>query len=279
MQLPDGDQVSMSRKQMLAKLDICMGGRVAEELIFGEDNVTSGASSDFQQATRCVPLLPLPWLCTTGLAYVNQPTEMLCMYLIYAFVLCAHVRRLARAMVTKWGFSSKLGVQSIDDKDTSYSSETQSIIDSEVRQLLNDSYHRAKTLLEKNRSQLTRIAEALIEHETLSGAEVAAVANGKAINLRNRSQKASRESKVLPLPKKSPPPGKGGQADISKRPATVSSVVTNPAAKTTDRAKTPQNADAVGSAAPQTLPSSAKKPSGAVRGPPTSSSTAEEGGK
>ena len=52
MQLPDGDQTSMSRKQMLAKLDICMGGRVAEELVFGEDNVTSGASSDFQQATR-----------------------------------------------------------------------------------------------------------------------------------------------------------------------------------------------------------------------------------
>jgi ATP-dependent metalloprotease len=52
MQLPDGDQTSMSRKQMLARLDICMGGRVAEELVFGEDNVTSGASSDFQQATK-----------------------------------------------------------------------------------------------------------------------------------------------------------------------------------------------------------------------------------
>ena len=52
MQLPDGDQTSMSRKQMLARLDVCMGGRVAEELVFGYDNVTSGASSDIQQATR-----------------------------------------------------------------------------------------------------------------------------------------------------------------------------------------------------------------------------------
>lgn len=52
MQLPDGDQTSMSRKQMLARLDVCMGGRVAEELVFGHDNVTSGASSDIQQATR-----------------------------------------------------------------------------------------------------------------------------------------------------------------------------------------------------------------------------------
>lgn len=52
MQLPDRDMTSMSRKQMLAKLDVCMGGRAAEELIFGSREVTSGASSDFRQATQ-----------------------------------------------------------------------------------------------------------------------------------------------------------------------------------------------------------------------------------
>ena len=52
MQLPDGDQTSMTRKQMLARLDVCMGGRVAEELVLGYDNITSGASSDIMQATR-----------------------------------------------------------------------------------------------------------------------------------------------------------------------------------------------------------------------------------
>ncbi|KAK4532246.1 hypothetical protein CCYA_CCYA11G3103 [Cyanidiococcus yangmingshanensis] len=51
-QLPDKDMTSMSRKQMLAKLDVCMGGRAAEELIFGSENVTNGAESDFQQATE-----------------------------------------------------------------------------------------------------------------------------------------------------------------------------------------------------------------------------------
>lgn len=61
MQLPSGDQTSMSRKQMFAKLDVCMGGRVAEELIFGVDAVTSGASSDIQQATRLARNMVMQW--------------------------------------------------------------------------------------------------------------------------------------------------------------------------------------------------------------------------
>jgi len=51
-QLPSSDETSISRKQLLARLDVCMGGRVAEELIFGRDNVTTGASSDLQSATE-----------------------------------------------------------------------------------------------------------------------------------------------------------------------------------------------------------------------------------
>merc|ERR1712127_509845 len=51
-QLPEGDQTSQSLKQMLASMDVAMGGRIAEALIFGEMNVTSGASSDIQQASR-----------------------------------------------------------------------------------------------------------------------------------------------------------------------------------------------------------------------------------
>ena len=50
--LPEGDQTSQSQKEMLAYMDMCFGGRIAEELVFGEDNITSGASSDIQQATR-----------------------------------------------------------------------------------------------------------------------------------------------------------------------------------------------------------------------------------
>ena len=51
LQLPEGDVVSRSYKEFLAELDVCMGGRAAEEMVFGKDNVTSGASSDLHKAT------------------------------------------------------------------------------------------------------------------------------------------------------------------------------------------------------------------------------------
>lgn len=74
MQLPDGDQTSMSRKEMLARMDVCMGGRVAEEIIFGADNVSSGASSDIQQATKMAYLMVSKFGLSTkvGVMYVDD---------------------------------------------------------------------------------------------------------------------------------------------------------------------------------------------------------------
>lgn len=156
MQLPDGDQTSMTRKQMLARLDICMGGRVAEELVYGEQNVTSGASSDIQQATN-----------------------------------------LAKAMVTRYGFSSKVGVVFIDEK-AKHSGETQSFIDDEVRELLTNSYARAKAVLEGHRKELDFIAQGLMEYESLSGHEIVEISQGRMPNLTKRSQKPSRATQILP---------------------------------------------------------------------------------
>ncbi|XP_004497735.1 ATP-dependent zinc metalloprotease FTSH 4, mitochondrial-like [Cicer arietinum] len=132
-QLPDKDQTSASRKQMLARLDVCMGGRVAEELIFGESEITSGASSDLSQATT-----------------------------------------LAREMVTKYGMSTEVGpvTHNYYDNGRSMSSETRLLIEKEVKNLLQRAYNNAKTILTTHEKELHALANALLEHETLTGSQI-----------------------------------------------------------------------------------------------------------
>jgi len=110
-----------------------MGGRVAEELIFGEDDVTSGASSDLKQATA-----------------------------------------LARAMVTKYGMSHRVGQVSIDYEDDgrSISSETRTIIEEEVRALVQGAYDRAKGILTTHEAELHAVATELLDKETLNGEQI-----------------------------------------------------------------------------------------------------------
>ena len=114
---------------MLASLDVCMGGRVAEELVFGADEVTSGASSDIQKATQ-----------------------------------------IAEQMVTRFGMdaSGQVGIVHLP-RDGKQSDETLKAIDDEIRRLLNESYSRAKRVLTSHRTELERLAAALLKHETLSG--------------------------------------------------------------------------------------------------------------
>lgn len=135
-QLPDKDETSISKQQMMARLVVCMGGRVAEELYLGPDHVTSGAQNDFEQATR-----------------------------------------LAEAMVTQFGLSSKLGPMVYERG--SESPETRALIESEMRRLLDDAYAEAKALLTMRKAELGSLAEALLDRETLTGVEVRLAADGK----------------------------------------------------------------------------------------------------
>ncbi|XP_015688310.1 ATP-dependent zinc metalloprotease FTSH 4, mitochondrial isoform X2 [Oryza brachyantha] len=132
-QLPEKDETSFSRKQMLACLDVLMAGRVAEELIFGDSEVTSGPSSDYQQATK-----------------------------------------MARAMVTKYGMSKQLGFVSYnyEDDGKSMSTETRLLIEQEVKSLLENAYNNAKTILVERSKEHHVLAKALLEHETLTGAQI-----------------------------------------------------------------------------------------------------------
>jgi len=151
MQLPERDQLSMSYEQMTSRLTILMGGRMAEELIFGKDKITSGASSDIDQATR-----------------------------------------LARAMVTKWGFSDKLGVVSYGEnqdevflghsvsRTQNVSEETARLIDQEVKALVQNAFDEARRILTDKIEELHTLAKALLEYETLSGDEIINVIKGVA---------------------------------------------------------------------------------------------------
>jgi ATP-dependent metalloprotease len=183
MQLPDGDQTSITRQQMLARLDVCMGGRVAEEVIFGQDQVTSGASSDIQQATK-----------------------------------------LARAMVTKYGLSSKVGLMFIDDKQPNVSGHTQEEVDKEVRALLNDSYQRAKKVIEGYSTELTLVANGLMEYESLSGSEVVDLINNRKLSQLKRSQKPSRVLQAIPPSK----PARPSEIPIPVPPALLNDSASEP---------------------------------------------------
>lgn len=130
-QLPEGDQTSITRKQLLARLDVCMGGRVAEEMTFGTDEITGGASSDIQQATN-----------------------------------------LARVMVTKYGMSEEIGLVFHDLRGNDTSATTRKVIDEEVKKLCDASYERAKKILTSQKGDLEKLAQALLEYETLTGAEI-----------------------------------------------------------------------------------------------------------
>ncbi|MCB1418996.1 MAG: ATP-dependent zinc metalloprotease FtsH [Notoacmeibacter sp.] len=150
MQLPEGDRYSMSFKYMKSRLVILMGGRVAEELKFGKENITSGASSDIEQATK-----------------------------------------LARAMVTQWGFSDKLGRVAYGEnqqevflghsvaQSKNVSESTAQIIDSEVRALVDEAYDDARKILTKNKKEWIAIAEGLLEYETLTGDEIRQIIAGE----------------------------------------------------------------------------------------------------
>ena len=147
MQLPEGDRYSQNFVQMTSRLAILMAGRVAEELIFGKDHVTSGASSDIQAATR-----------------------------------------LAKAMVTRWGFSDKLGFVNYKEGEDEYgawgrdtSEGTAQLIEDETKRLINEGYETAKRILTENLDGLHNLARVLLELETLSGDEIVKVLNGEEI--------------------------------------------------------------------------------------------------
>jgi cell division protease FtsH len=153
MRLPERDSYSYHRDKMYANLAVSMGGRVAEEMIFGYDKVSSGASSDIQYATQLARDMVTRWGMSDALGplqYAEPDEEVFLGYSV--------------------------------NRQRNMSNETAQAIDKEIRKVVEDGYGRARHLLEENRQELETLALALLEYETLSGDEIKKLLAGETID-------------------------------------------------------------------------------------------------
>ena len=150
MQLPEDDKLSMSRVEMTSRLTIMMGGRVAEELKYGKENVTAGAASDIQQATRLARAMVTRFGLSDEIGPVDYGEDQGEVFLGQQLVQSSHI-----------------------------SEETQKKIEQEVRSLIQDAMDEARRIMTEHRDAWTSIAEGLLEYETLTGEEIRDLLNGK----------------------------------------------------------------------------------------------------
>jgi cell division protease FtsH len=152
MSLPDKDRYGQTKEWLIGRLGIAFGGRVAEELVFGPNKVTTGAGSDIEQATN-----------------------------------------IARRMVTQFGMSDKVGMMAVGEREQEVflgrefgsrreiSERTAQMVDDEVKHFLDEAHERARRILTEHRELLDRIANALLERETIDREDVDLLAAGKSL--------------------------------------------------------------------------------------------------
>jgi cell division protease FtsH len=184
MRLPERDSYSYHRDKMYANLAVSMGGRVAEELIFGYDKVSSGASSDIQYATGLARDMVTRWGLSEALGplqYAEPEEEVFLGYSV--------------------------------NRTRQMSNETAQLIDKEIRRIVDDAHEKAKTCLTENRDQLETLAQALLEYETLSGEEIKTLLDGGSID-RNGSTGVAipAAGSSIPKAKRKKPGAIGGPA-------------------------------------------------------------------
>ena len=150
MQLPEDDKMSMSKIEMTSRLAIMMGGRVAEEEKFGMENVTAGAASDIQQATKLARAMVTRWGLSDEIGPVDYADDQGDVFLGQQLMNKSHV-----------------------------SEDTSKKIEEEVRKLVQKGMDDARHIMTECRDQWSTLAEGLLEYETLSGEEIKDLLNGK----------------------------------------------------------------------------------------------------
>ncbi len=146
VRLPEGDRYSTTFAKLKANLSVGMGGRVAEEIIFGNDHVTTGASGDIQQVTRIARSMVTEWGMSDEIGMVDYSHD-------------EQEYRPSRPLSTN----------------------TASTIEKEVRRLIDEAYAQAKNILTTHNDQLHGLAKALLEYETLTGDEIRGLMRGEPI--------------------------------------------------------------------------------------------------
>jgi cell division protease FtsH len=181
MSLPENDRLSHSKAWLISKLVMAMGGRVAEEIIFGADKVSNGASSDIKQATDIARRMVTEWGMSDKLgliAYGDNSQEVF------------------------------LGHSVTQSKNVSETTARE--IENEVKGFIDRAYHRAKQILTDNIEELHRLAKGLLEYETLSGEEIRTVLRGEPVIRKSADEPAAdrgRTSVPTSTPRPIVPPG------------------------------------------------------------------------
>ena len=165
-QLPEKDQYSYTRAKMLSRLTILMGGRAAEELKFGYDAVTSGASSDIAGATNLARSMVTEW----GMSDLLGPIQ-------YA------------------DNSNEVFLGRSVTQNKNMSEETARLVDAEIKRLVSDAHEEALKILKTKKKDWEKLAKAMMEYETLTGDEINAVLKGEKID-KSKQAPVSAEKKT-----------------------------------------------------------------------------------
>jgi len=165
-QLPEKDQYSYTRAKMLSRLTILMGGRAAEELKFGYDAVTSGASSDIAGATNLARSMVTEW----GMSDILGPVQ-------YA------------------DNSNEVFLGRSVTQNQNMSEETARLVDAEIKRLVTEAHEQALNILKTKKKDWEKLAKAMIEYETLTGDEINAILKGEKID-RSKEKPVAAEKKT-----------------------------------------------------------------------------------
>jgi len=188
LQLPERDKLSMTFEQMTSRLAIMMGGRVAEEMIFGREKVTSGAASDIEQATRLARAMVTRWGLSDELGTVAYGENQEEVFLGHS--------------VSRQQFISEQTAQKID---------------AEIRRLVEAGLTEARQILTDHADDLETLAQGLLEYETLTGDEIRNLLNGKPPE-RERDEPAPRPSSSVPATKRRKGEEPGGAGGLEPQP-------------------------------------------------------------